>query len=80
MSSMRPMIRAQYRHETVCASLPDLYSKHAVTRRPIAILTRQMEALRTFVDTKHGCSSNMPPYGGWGDLEHFKKSGGEFDE
>jgi hypothetical protein len=39
-----------------------------------------MEALRTFVDTKHGCSSNMPPYGGWGDLEHFKKSGGEFDE
>jgi hypothetical protein len=80
MESMRPALRMQYKHEVACASLPDLYAKHAVAERPITILQRQMKALRDFADSRQGLSANMPPYGGWGLLEKFKKTGGDFDE
>ena len=71
----------QYKHEVACAQPTDRYVKHAVAERPIAIFSDgTIEGAPRPVDSKQGLSANMPPYGGWGLLEKFKKTGGDFDE
>jgi len=67
------------RHRTQAATLPDLYAKknkkknHA-TERPLAILTRQMQALRTYY-VKCG-PGNLPTFGGLKKLTLFAKTKG----
>ena len=63
------------RHRTQAATLPDLYAKkkknHA-TERPLAILTRQMQALKTYY-VKCG-PGNLPTFGSLKNLTLFAKT------
>ena len=68
------------RHRTQAATLPDLYArkKNHATERPLTILTRQMQALRTYY-VKCG-PGNLPTFGGLKILTVFAKTRGPHED
>ena len=79
LDSLMPAVAAVRKHELTCARMTDLYEQQSAITRPIAILKRQMDALRALY-TERGKSSNMPPLAGWADLPPFLSTGHEFDK
>jgi hypothetical protein len=78
LPSLRPEVNMIRRHRTRAATLPDLYAKNHATERPLAILTRQMQALRTYY-VKCG-PGNLPTFGGLKNLTVFAKTKGPHED
>ena len=74
LPSLRPEVNTIRRHRSRAATLPDLYAKNHATERLLAILTRQMQALRTYY-VKCG-PGNLPTFGGLKILTVFAKTKG----
>ena len=79
LDSLMPAIAAVRKHELICARMADLYAQQSAIARTIAILKRQMDALRALYNERVK-SSNMPPLAGWADLAPFVSTGHEFDK
>jgi len=78
LASLRPETNMVRKHRERAARLPDLYAKNNATQRPLAILNRQMGALRTYY--KKCGPRNLPLYGGLKFLTIFKKKGGPHED
>ena len=78
LPSLRPEVNMVRRHRTRAATLPDLYAKNHATERPLAILTRQMQALRTY-HVKRG-PGNLPTFGLLKILTVFVKTKGPHED
>ena len=79
MESLMTARAATRQHELICARMTDLYSQHSAIVRPIVILKRQMDALRTLYSERDH-SKDMPPLEGWSEFDPFRKSGHEYDK
>ena len=79
LDRLMPAIAAVRKHEIICAQMADLYAQQSAIARPIAILKRQMDALRALY-MERGSSSSMPPLEGWADLAPFTSTGHEYDK
>ena len=66
------------KHRARVSALPDLYAKNDATKRPLAILGKQMKALRDF-SVKCG-SGKLPMHGGLQNLTKFKTMGGPHED
>jgi len=62
------------KHTARASTLPDLYAKNNATQRPLAILGRQMKALRDF-SVKCG-PENLPMHEGLQKSTKYKTTGG----
>ena len=85
LPSMRPTVRQVMlaKHNRACATMADLYAQHSAAARPIAIIKRQMAALRVCVQRhSHPGANPLPKVGGWDLVPKFSKSQpvGEFEE
>ena len=81
---MRPFANCVRRHMLSCMVMPDIYSAAAAKLRPMAIIRRQMNALRQLVQ-RHGesagaISAAFPRFGGWELLDPFIRTGAEHEE
>jgi len=78
LPSLRPEVNMIRRHRTRAAALPDLYVKNHATEQPLAILTRQMQALETcYVKCGPG---NLPTFGSLKNLTVFSKTQGPHED
>jgi len=78
LASLTPETNMVRKNRDRAARLLDLYAKNNATQRPLAILNRQMGALRTYY-TKCG-PGNLPLYGGLNFLKILKKTGGPHED
>jgi len=80
LASLKPETNMVRKHRDRAARLPDLYAKNNATQCPLAILNRQMGALRTYCK-KYG-PGNLPLYGGlkFLTIENFDKTGGPHED
>ena len=78
LPSLHPKVNMIRRQRTRAATLPYLYAKNHATERPLAILTRQMQALRIYyVKCEPG---NLPAFGGLKNLTVFAKTKGPHED
>jgi hypothetical protein len=84
IDTLRPFSGAVHAHAVRLMQMPDRYSQEAQKLRPIAILRRQMAAVRELVTrqapTVADFLATFPTYGGWEHLEVFKPTGGEHED
>jgi len=85
LPSMRPTVSQVMwaKHSRACAAMADLYAQHSSAARPIAIIRRQLAALRECIQKHSQIGEDpLPPVGGWDLVPKFRKSQpvGEFEE
>ena len=77
---LRPVANCVRKHASAFMVMPDIYSENAAKLRPMAIIRRQMAALRklvgSFSSSFEQTAATFPKYGGWELLDPFVSTGG----
>ena len=83
LDELRPVVGFAKAHSATLGALPDRYSQDSGKIRPIAIVRRQMEAVRNLVRTSAASVAEFlalrDPFT-WTGLDPFHKTGGDFEE
>ena len=84
LDSLRPYVTRARKHIAAFLAMPDRYSQDSEKLRPMAIIRRQMAAVRKFVaqfsPSIEQTFREMSRYGGWELLDPFVATGGEHEE